>query len=88
MSGQTVEILAKEFGITREEQDQLSLESHQKAVAAKNILREEIVPVIPGPKFKEVVEHDNGPRENQTLEALAKFRPMSKVSVPRNTSAP
>lgn len=74
--GQTAEVLAKEFGITRQEQDVFSLESHQKAVAAKDILREEIVPVIPGPKFKEVIDRDNGPRENQTMEALAKLRPM------------
>lgn len=73
--GQTAEVLAKEFGITRQEQDHFALLSHQRAAQAKNILREEIVPVIPGPKFKAVVEHDNGPRENQTMEALAKLKP-------------
>ncbi len=73
--GQTAEVLAKEFGITRQEQDLFSLQSHLKAVAAKAILREEIVPVIPGPKYKEAVVDDNGPREGQTIEALAKLRP-------------
>jgi acetyl-CoA acetyltransferase family protein len=73
--GQTAEVLVKEFGITRREQDEFSLASHQKAIAARAILREEIVPVIPGPKYKAAVVDDNGPRENQTIEALAKLRP-------------
>jgi acetyl-CoA acetyltransferase family protein len=74
--GQTAEVLAKEFGITREEQDQFSLMSHQRAQQARALLREEIVPVIPEPGYHDVVEHDNGPRENQTLEALAKLKPV------------
>jgi acetyl-CoA acetyltransferase family protein len=73
--GQTAEVLVKEFGITRREQDEFSLASHQKAIAARAILREEIVPVIPGPKYKEALVDDNGPREGQTIEALAKLRP-------------
>jgi len=73
--GQTAEVLAKEFGITRREQDEFSLASHQKAIAGRAILREEIVPVIPGPKYKEAVLDDNGPREGQTIEALAKLKP-------------
>lgn len=73
--GQTAEVLAKEFGITRAEQDQYALQSHLKALASRAILREEIVPVIPAPKFKEAVIDDNGPREGQTIEALAKLKP-------------
>ena len=73
--GQTAEVLVKEFGITRREQDEFSLASHQKAIAARAILREEIVPVIPGPKYKEALSDDNGPREGQTIEALAKLKP-------------
>ena len=73
--GQTAEVLAKEFGITRQEQDEFSLISHQRAVAGREVLREEIVPVTPGPKYKKTTEDDNGPRENQTMEALAKLRP-------------
>jgi acetyl-CoA acyltransferase len=72
--GQTAEVLAKEFGLTRLDQDKFALQSHQKAVASKNILREEIVPVIPAPKYKEAVLDDNGPREGQTMEALAKLK--------------
>ncbi len=73
--GQTAEVLVKEFGITRREQDEFSLQSHLKALASKEILREEIVPVIPGPQFKNAVIDDNGPREGQTIEALTKLKP-------------
>jgi len=73
--GQTAEVLVKEFGITRLEQDKFALASHHKAVAGRALLREEIMPVIPGPKYKEAVTDDNGPRENQTFEALAKLKP-------------
>lgn len=73
--GQTAEVLAKEFGISRREQDEFALASHLNALAAKDKLREEIVSVIPGPKFKAAVTDDNGPREGQTMEALAKLRP-------------
>jgi acetyl-CoA acetyltransferase family protein len=73
--GQTAEVLVKEFGITRSEQDKFSLASHHKAIASRALLREEIVPVIPGPKYKEAVTDDNGPREAQTYEALAKLKP-------------
>lgn len=74
--GQTAEVLAKEFGITRKDQDEFALASHQKAIAGRNHLKEEIVPVIAGPKYKKAVELDNGPRENQTMEALAKLKPV------------
>src|SRR5437660_5593701 len=74
--GQTAEVLAKEFGITRREQDEFALASHQRAIAGRAVLKQEIVAVIPPPKFKGAVEVDNGPRENQTMEALAKLRPV------------
>ncbi|OGX08320.1 MAG: acetyl-CoA acyltransferase [Omnitrophica WOR_2 bacterium GWA2_47_8] len=73
--GQTAEVLAKEFGITRKEQDEFSLISHLRAIKARDVLKEEIVPVFPVPKFKKAVEFDNGPRENQNMEALAKLKP-------------
>ncbi len=73
--GQTAEVLVKEFGITREEQDAFALMSHQRAVNSRGVLREEIVPVVPSPQYNQVVEFDNGPRENQTMAALAKLRP-------------
>lgn len=74
--GQTAEVLAKEFGISRQEQDEFALVSHQAATAAKERLKEEMVPVIPGPKYKAAVDSDNGVRENQTMEALTKLKPI------------
>lgn len=75
--GQTAEILAKEFSISREEQDQFALESHKKAVAAQTSGRmaEEITPVFLPPAFKEYVAQDIGPRAEQTIEQLAKLKP-------------
>jgi acetyl-CoA acetyltransferase family protein len=73
--GQTAEVLAKEFGISRTDQDKFALNSHQKALQSKSFLREEIVPVTPSPRFKETVMDDNGPRDNQSFEALAKLKP-------------
>jgi acetyl-CoA acetyltransferase family protein len=72
--GQTAEVLAREFRITRERQDEYALQSHQRALAARERLREEIVPVYPGPDFAPVRD-DVGPREGQTIEALAKLKP-------------
>ena len=72
--GQTAEVLSREFRITRERQDAFALQSHQRAIAAREKLREEIVPVYPAPGY-EPVRDDVGPREAQTLEALAKLKP-------------
>lgn len=71
--GETAEVLAREYGISREEQDAFALKSHQKAVAARARLAEEICPVYV--RGKAVVE-DNGPRENQSMEALAALHPV------------
>lgn len=73
--GQTAEVLAKEYGISRHDQDEFALQSHLKALAAKDVLREEIVPVVSAPAYKKAIEDDNGPREGQTIEALAKLKP-------------
>jgi acetyl-CoA acetyltransferase family protein len=72
--GQTAEVLSREFRITRERQDQYALMSHQRAIAGRERLREEIVPLFPPPRH-EIVRDDVGPREGQTLEALAKLKP-------------
>ena len=73
--GMTAEVIAKEFGISRREQDEYALRSHQKAVAARTKLAEEIVPFYLPPDYKETLTEDIGPREGQTLEALAKLKP-------------
>ncbi len=72
--GQTAEVLSREFRITREQQDEFALRSHQLALAARERLREEIVPVLTPPKY-DMVRDDFGPREGQTLAALAKLKP-------------
>lgn len=75
--GQTAEILAKEFGLSRETQDRFALRSHQLAAAATKSgrMKDEIVPVSLAPKYTETVLDDVGPRESQTIEALAKLKP-------------
>ncbi len=74
--GETAELLAKEFGISREAQDDFALQSHRRAVAAMDSgrLGEEIVPVF-APPYQQAVLEDVGPRRNQSLEALAKLKP-------------
>jgi acetyl-CoA acetyltransferase family protein len=69
--GATAELVARDFQITREEQDRYALESHRRATDAqkRGILAEEIVPVAP-------VTEDVGPRKDQTLQALAKLKPI------------
>jgi acetyl-CoA acyltransferase len=73
--GMTAEVIAKEFGITRREQDEYALKSHQKAVAAKARLAEELTPFYLPPDYKETITEDIGPRDNQTIEALTKLKP-------------
>jgi acetyl-CoA C-acetyltransferase/acetyl-CoA acyltransferase len=76
--GQTAEVLAREFAISRAEQDAFALRSHQRATAAwqRCFFKGEVVPV-PSRKGKDAaVEKDVGPRENQSLAALEKLPPM------------
>ena len=75
--GLTAEILAREFKITRKEQDQFAMISHNRAEqATKNgILKEEIMPVPVPPKYDKVIDKDNGIRNGQNMEALAKLKP-------------
>jgi acetyl-CoA acetyltransferase family protein len=73
--GETAELLAREFQLTREEQDAFALVSNQRAIAARDRLRNEICPVFL-PSKGVAVTHDNGPRDNQSREALAKLKPV------------
>jgi acetyl-CoA acetyltransferase family protein len=74
--GQTAEILAKEFKLTREEQDHFAMLSHHKAEKAskEGLLKEEIVPIPIPPKYDRMLDYDNGIREGQNMEALAKLK--------------
>lgn len=77
--GNTGEIVAERNGITREDADKFAVWSHQKAVAAikSGAFKSEIVPVeLPSKKEKIVFSVDEGPREDSTLEALAKLKPV------------
>jgi acetyl-CoA C-acetyltransferase len=80
--GITAELVAEKYGITRQEQDQFSLESHQRAVRARKscFIESQIVPVeIPQKKGDPViVRYDESPREDASLEALGKLRPAFK----------
>lgn len=76
--GQTAEILAREFKVTREEQDQFALLSQERAMRAisDGILAEEIVPIPIPPSCEKMQAIDDGPRPHQTLEALAQLKPV------------
>ncbi len=77
MMGSTAEILAQDFGISRQEQDAFALESHKRAEAATKagIFKEEIAPVVYDLKNARVMEDDDGIRFGQNMEALGKLRP-------------
>ena len=80
--GCTGEVVAERYHVTREQQDEYALNSHRKAVAAikEGRFDREIVPVeIPqkkGPAL--VIRTDEGPREDTSLQALARLRPAFK----------
>lgn len=76
MMGGTAEVVARDFGITREEQDVYALESHRRAADAQKTgrLAEEIARIAVESVGREVGE-DFGPRKDQTLEALRKLKP-------------
>jgi len=71
--GETAEVLAREFKISRSRQDELALRSHELAEAARARLAEEICPVYGA---KHAVVRDHGPRNDQSMEMLAKLKPV------------
>ncbi|HEV2341575.1 MAG TPA: acetyl-CoA C-acetyltransferase [Candidatus Acidoferrales bacterium] len=77
--GITAELVAEKYKILRQEQDQFALESHQKAVRAMKscFFESQILPIeVPQKKGAPIViSKDETPREDSTLEALAKLRP-------------
>lgn len=76
MMGDTAEKLAREYGISREQQDEFACRSHHRAVEAwkSGRLAEETMTVYAEPK-QEPVTQDVGPRDGQTVEALSKLKP-------------
>ena len=75
--GQTAEILAREFSITRREQDDFALRSHQQAEAAwqAGFYDDEVMHVFAPPSFA-AVHRDEGIRSGQSMEALGKLKPV------------
>jgi acetyl-CoA C-acetyltransferase len=80
--GMTGELVAEKYKITREEQDRFAYESHQKAMRArKSCFFEAQILTLEVPQKKgepAVVKYDESPREDTTLEALAKLKPAFK----------
>ncbi|OUJ73663.1 thiolase family protein [Hymenobacter crusticola] len=87
--GLTAEAVAKDYSISREDQDQFSYNSHQKAIKAikEGKFKKQIVPIKVEETFLDpasdkkqtrsyVVDTDEGPRADTSLEALAKLRPV------------
>lgn len=80
--GMTAERIASDYKLTRQELDEFALSSHKKAAAAidRGAFREQIVPIeLKGKKgVTYVVDTDESVRPNQTMEQLAKLRPVFK----------
>ncbi len=74
--GETAEILAQEFRISREEQDAFAVRSHHLAAAHRAELMEEITPVFWGRKEVKAFTEDNGIRADSSMEKLAKLPPI------------
>ncbi|HXW63138.1 MAG TPA: acetyl-CoA C-acetyltransferase [Candidatus Acidoferrales bacterium] len=80
--GMTAELVAEKYGISREEQDRYALESHRRAIRAIQscFVTDQIVPVEmaqkKGPAI--IVKTDESPREDTSLEALARLKPAFK----------
>jgi acetyl-CoA acyltransferase len=89
--GLTAELVAEKYGISREEQDLFSFNSHQKALKAiaDGKFKDEIVPVEVEQVYYEngkkkskkyIVDTDEGPRKDTSLEGLAKLKPVFKIN--------
>lgn len=77
--GVYAEYTATKAGVSREDQDRFAYESHQKAVAAieSGLFKAEIVAVeVPGRKGPTIVDTDESPRKDTSLETLAKLKPV------------
>ena len=87
---ETAENLRKAYGISREEQDELAVRSHHRAVAAHEAgkFADELVPVtVPGKRGKPdtVVDRDENPRADATVEGLGALRPIRVKLDPEST---
>lgn len=76
--GESAEKMAKENGISRREQDEIALASHQNAARAwkEGLFDQEVMHVLIPPRFEKVADKDNLVREDTSLEALAGLKPV------------
>ena len=89
--GGHAEYTAKKAGVTRAMADEFSVASHRKAVAAMEAgkFREEIVPVeIAGRKGPTVVDTDEGPRADSSMESLGRLKPAFTRDAPEDVTDP
>ena len=85
---ETAENLRREYGISRHEQDELAVASHQRAVSAqqRGILAEEIIPVtVSTRQGEQVIDTDEHPRADTSTESLAKLKPVLLKQDPEAT---
>ena len=85
---ETAENLRRQYGIARSEQDEFALRSHTRATAAQQegIFAEEIVPVeVPSREGPRVIDSDEHPRADTSLEKLAKLKPLMAAADPDAT---
>lgn len=85
---ETAENLRREYGISREEQDEMAFNSHQRAVAAQKngLFKDEIVPVaVKTRKGVEMVDIDEHPRPDVTMESLRALKPVRLGVDPEST---
>ena len=73
--GAEADYIAESRGVSREDQDAFSLESHRRAAARAGTELNEIVPVTVAGKKETIVTQDEGPRPDTSLESLGKLRP-------------
>ena len=87
--GGHAEYTAKKAGITRDRQDEFAFASHQKAVAAieSGRFKAEIAPVEIAGKKPVVIDTDESPRKDTSMEALAKLRPAFPKDAPKDMKA-
>lgn len=85
---ETAENLRREYGISRQEQDELAVASHQRAVAAQasGVFAEEIIPVTVSTRHgDQVIDTDEHPRADTTIESLATLKPVLIKQDPDST---
>ena len=77
LMGITGEIVAERYSVTREQADEFAFRSHQLALQAREKFKEEIVPIF-NEKKEKLIEFDEGPRADTSIEKLASLKPAFK----------